>query len=184
MPPPGSSCLLVPSNERLCGTRFSHFSVGGPTPSAPIIGERPSNPQQATTTTRIAQHILYPCEAVDGVISELGGPQQEQEIQNCVPSTGSDDDDESSFYPIRCPTGEARRVPAVGMLRHNLQWLILAVAPFWKSRPDWEKQLHLAFASSYALSTWILVAPLLGAGTRGIPVQDAARIAAESTGSE
>ena len=37
VPPTGSAVLCVPSNERLCGTAFPHFPVGGPTPRG-VIG--------------------------------------------------------------------------------------------------------------------------------------------------
>ena len=40
MPPPKSTALIVPTNERLCGTQFAHFPKGGPTPAATKIGER------------------------------------------------------------------------------------------------------------------------------------------------
>ena len=40
MPPPRSTALVVPTNERLCGTQFAHFPKGGPTPAATKIGER------------------------------------------------------------------------------------------------------------------------------------------------
>ena len=60
MPPPGAEALVVPSNERLCGTQFAHFPVGGPTPAAKHIGQRESPATEA-------QRMLYQCESVDGV---------------------------------------------------------------------------------------------------------------------
>ena len=34
--------MIIPSNERLAWTQFSHFPVGGPTPEGEYIGSKPT----------------------------------------------------------------------------------------------------------------------------------------------
>ena len=65
MPPPRSTALIVPTNERLCGTQFAHFPKGGPTPAATKIGERDYDRPRA-------ERLLYQCESVDGIVTEFG----------------------------------------------------------------------------------------------------------------
>jgi len=123
MPPPSSFPqepqrrhdvgLLVPSNERLCGTQFSHFPVGGPTPHAHAIGERPlplpsddilgagiRNKDEDDDVEAVSDRILYACETVDGTVTELVGPDLQAEIRKYLPNLSGDEQ-----YPIRCPTG-------------------------------------------------------------------------------
>lgn len=173
MPPVGSSCVVIPSNERLCGTQFSHFPKGGPTPSAPTIGVPPNAMQK---TRRVSQSILYPSETVDGAASELGGSRQQWVIQENVPIVNDDE-----TYPIRCPIGDARSVPAVNSLSH-FDALILTVAPFWPGEAtcEWTDQLKSSYLQSFRLGNGNLAVPLLGAGARGAPLCEASKVAAES----
>ena len=64
MPPPKSTALIVPTNERLCGTQFAHFPKGGPTPAAKGIGERDYERPRA-------ERLLYQCESVDGIVTYI-----------------------------------------------------------------------------------------------------------------
>ena len=73
MPPPKSTALIVPTNERLCGTQFAHFPKGGPTPAATKIGERDYERPRA-------ERLLYQCESVDGIVTEFGGAAYESAI--------------------------------------------------------------------------------------------------------
>ena len=73
MPPPRSTALVVPTNERLCGTQFAHFPKGGPTPAATKIGERDYERPRA-------ERLLYQCESVDGIVTEFGGAAYESAI--------------------------------------------------------------------------------------------------------
>ncbi|KAH8095836.1 voltage-gated potassium channel [Aureococcus anophagefferens] len=70
--PPACDRLCVPSNERLVGTQFAHFPVGGPTPVAERIGEA-----ALPDRYREASRMLYQCESVDGAVTEFGGAAQE-----------------------------------------------------------------------------------------------------------
>ena len=97
MPPPKSTALIVPTNERLCGTQFAHFTKGGPTPAATKIGERDYDRPRA-------ERLLYQCESVDGIVTEFGGAAYESAIAE-LPIVSGDAD-----YPVRCKTGGAVRV--------------------------------------------------------------------------
>ena len=86
-------------------------------------------------------------------------------------------------YPVRCKTGNAVRVPvASGPLAAFGDGLILAVPPFYASL-SWRGQLRNAYSNAFALGppTRRVATPLLGAGTRGAPVAEAAAVAAEAT---
>ena len=128
MPPPRSTALVVPTNERLCGTQFAHFPKGGPTPAATKIGERDYERPRA-------ERLLYQCESVDGIVTEFGGAAYESAIAE-LPIVSGDAD-----YPVRCKTGGAVRVPiATGPLASFGDGLILAVPPFYSSLswPVWK----------------------------------------------
>ena len=170
MPPPRSTALVVPTNERLCGTQFAHFPKGGPTPAATKIGERDYDRPRA-------ERLLYQCESVDGIVTEFGGAAYESAIAE-LPLVGGDAD-----YPVRCKTGNAVRVPiATGPLAAFGDGLILAVPPFYASL-SWRGQLLNAYSNAFSLGppTRRVATPLLGAGTRGAPVAEAAAVAAEAT---
>lgn len=196
MPPPNSTHLVVPSNERLVGTQFSHFPVGGPTPSAPYIGSPPTPPDDDENTfssqnnydTLIADYILYASETVDGTVTEYAGPDFERQVHKHCPIV---QDLSETLYPIRCPTGQARNIPSVGYLKQNFDGLILTVAPFYND-PQWERLLESAYTHAIQLArnhpnddnyprtadtATSLATPLLGAGARGAPTQEAARVA-------
>ena len=187
MPPPDCHCLIVPSNERLVGTQFSHFPVGGPTPSAPLIGVPPTSTATTTTTTAKSpvhrDKILYASETVDGTVTEYGGFEFEKMVKQLpLDPTLS----QEQYYPIRCPTGQARTIPSVGYLTHNFETLILAVAPFYESHDDddasacWKTELQSAYRNAFKLAHGTVATPLLGAGARGIPVEEAAQVATDS----
>ena len=128
MPPPKSTALIVPTNERLCGTQFAHFPKGGPTPAAKGIGERDYERPRA-------ERLLDQCESVDGIVTEFGGAAYESAIAE-LPIVSGDAD-----YPVRCKTGGAVRVPiATGPLAAFGDGLILAVPPFYSSLswPVWK----------------------------------------------
>jgi hypothetical protein len=82
-----------------------------------------------TTTTRSAQHIVYPYELVDGIVTELGGIQLQNAIKSTIPLVKGSSKD----YPIRCPTGEAWKVSTKSTTRmlNHFHNLISTGAPFW-----------------------------------------------------
>ena len=179
MPPSCSDMLVVPSNERLVGTQFSHFPVGGPTPAAIYIGERPLHPNTPPPPPRPLDWSLYQCEAVDGVVTELSGTNIKN-IKARAPVLNHD-----AMYPIRCPAGQAVSIPSSGSLSGVFPaGLILTVAPFWPGQPSktWQRVLSSAYRETLSAAqdtntSGSLALPLLGAGARGAPVEHAAAVA-------
>lgn len=175
VPPTGSAVLCVPSNERLCGTAFPHFPVGGPTPSAPLIGERArASPESA------AARMLYQCESVDGAVTELGGVDPDVVARHAPLQSGD------AEYPTRCTAGGAVWVLASGSLAPVFpRGLVLAVPPFWPgaATAKWRADLASTYARALALGAkrGPVAVPLLGAGARGAPVAAAAAVAAAAT---
>ncbi|KAJ1462277.1 hypothetical protein M885DRAFT_428714, partial [Pelagophyceae sp. CCMP2097] len=117
-PPTGADLLVVPANERLCGTQFAHFPAGGPTPSAPRIGAEP----RSSKAPRSA-NLLYPCQSVDGVLTEFAGPDFWAQIAALPPVDGYGD------YAIKCRPGGAVHTSAPRALGFS-SGLVHAVSPF------------------------------------------------------
>ena len=174
--PPACDRLCVPSNERLVGTQFAHFPVGGPTPVAERIGEA-----ALPDRYREASRMLYQCESVDGAVTEFGGAAQEAATLAHAPVVGG-----TEAHPVRCPTGAAVLVPSAGAFaRVFRRGLVLAVPPFWPGAPTdaWRRDLGAAYGSAFDLGCdggAALATPLMGAGARGAPLVDAADAAADA----
>lgn len=192
--------LLNSANERLCGTQFSYFPVGGPTPSCPYVGEPPDMGGPVTErqlgSVRFAERSLYQCESVDGVVTEFGGPELEELCRTIEPvSYRRSAEKDETLYPVRCPPGDARWTPSAGGLKQVFKGgIVHAVAPFWTDRGEPNagtnkaQLLANAYASSFKIAfesdeggrshpTDALICPLLGAGARGAPPEEAAKIA-------
>lgn len=123
--------------------------------------------------------MLYPSQSVDGVIHALSGTAL-RDLLEAVPSRGAD----AAGQPLRCDVGDAVITPAVGGSRDAFDWIAHAVPPFW-SDEHWESRLRSSFVNSLVglcrrlpldASLWV-ASPLLGAGARGAPPEEAARVA-------
>lgn len=177
-PPPRCDCLVVPANERLCGSQFPYFAVGAPTPEAEYIGEPPSGRPKSAMGFAGGDRGLYQCESIDGLVTEYGGHELRMAIAS-VPSVTAD-----VRYPVRCPTGEARRTKAGALHSIFPAGLVHAVAPFWSDK-QWAKTIAKAYAAAFAEAfrhppATALAVPLLGAGARGAPAAAAAEAAARA----
>ncbi|KAJ8598258.1 hypothetical protein CTAYLR_005493 [Chrysophaeum taylorii] len=175
-PPPRADALVVSANERLCGTQFAYFNVGGPTPLGANFGAAALG---FLKTMRVEERALYPCESVDGLVTEYGGTELAR-ILEAIPSISDDLE-----YPVRCPTGGARRTPAGPLATLFPAGLVHAVPPFWGN--DWDRLVASAYRNAFAAAfadapASVLAVPLLGAGARGAPLPDAARAAARAAG--
>ena len=167
--PAGSELLIVPANERLVGTQFTYFPVGGPTP----VGREIGSPQESRK--ELATRLLYACESVDGLVSDYGGFPLDVARRAVRLSSGDED------YPIRCPAGEARRTEAGGLASLFPRGLVHAVAPFYgddRWRETLARTYEAAFRLAFRQQTHIVLTPLLGAGARGLPLPEAASVAA------
>ena len=116
--PPGECDALVnPANERLDGTQFD-----------------PSTASRAFGST-----IVYPSQAIDGLVTEFGGDRLFRTLQALPQDTDGS----------RCPTGSALVTSAEGELTCAYSHLVHAVAPFYRAEicgghghEAWREQLR------------------------------------------
>lgn len=170
-PPVESAALVTPANERLDGTQFTPAEA-----EAQLPGAR-------------ASAIVYPCQTVDGLVHEFGGAELLR-LAHAVPYQRGGDLGE------RCRVGHAVCTPAAGELLDSYQYVVHAVAPVYPHAPAytsagadgrvgaWRRLMvstyHSALTAAAEASISSLAIPLLGAGARGAPVEDAARAAAHA----
>ena len=157
-PPGRCDGLCNSANERLEGTNF--------TPSE-CVRRLPG------------EGIVYPPQTVDGLVSELGGPELAASCRQ-LPMN------ESGY---RCAVGSAVITRATGELTSSgFEHVVHAVAPAVgdgggecaRHRRALVATFSAAFACADAMHVRVLAVPLLGAGARGTPVTVAADAAAEA----
>jgi len=120
--------------------------------------------------------MVYRSQSVDGVLDVQGGASLAQERSRIVRERG----------PLE--PGDATMTPATGRLRETCRFVVHAVAPYYSSHSTWTVQLERAYAaaldlslsSSSSSSPSSAALPLLGAGARGAPVDEAAAVAARA----
>ena len=177
-PLPRYDYLINPANEALIGTRQPYFPIGGPVP--PMI-----RPDKALSSSRwggmdAGENMMYGVQVLDGCVHDECGPQLLAYLQS-LPSQGVD----ASGQTIRCPEGSAICSPSFGSLVPYFGNIIHTVAPF-QSDPAWEKKLESCYLNAFGLAWppsrqntgFTVSTPLVGAGCRGITVENAARVAA------
>ena len=86
---------------------------------------------------------------------------------------------------VRCPTGEARITPA---FRLAAKWVIHAVGPVYREKPEDAAALASAYRAAFALAVEngarTVAAPAVSCGAYGYPIDAAARIAIRTARSE
>ena len=173
---PTRHSLVNPANERLEGTEFSYFPRGGPTPEH----ERGWNSSWWGGMTA-GDNMLYPTQTVDGRVHAEGGLELKEAL-HLVRAAASSNFTAFSF-------GTSHETRAFGaLLRYGLTHVVHTVTPFYSTLQSdqllaacYQTALDTAAASGLAsvgraTSRAVIVAPLLGAGTRGFPVDKAAEI--------
>eukprot|EP00322_Chrysochromulina_rotalis_P031658 CAMPEP_0115883516 /NCGR_PEP_ID=MMETSP0287-20121206/29606_1 /TAXON_ID=412157 /ORGANISM="Chrysochromulina rotalis, Strain UIO044" /LENGTH=213 /DNA_ID=CAMNT_0003339719 /DNA_START=165 /DNA_END=802 /DNA_ORIENTATION=- len=155
--PPGHCDAIVnAANERLQGTGF--------TPSECAVRLR-------------GEGLVYPPQVVDGLVAEAGGVELAAAC-HALP--------ELAPGGIRCRVGTAVTTPAFGELLASYSHVVHAVAPLYDELESelWRKDLTAAFVAAFshadALNLGTIAVPLLGAGARGAPPEEAAEVAAHS----
>mmetsp|Transcript_11387 Transcript_11387/g.25398 ORF Transcript_11387/g.25398 Transcript_11387/m.25398 type:complete len:242 (-) Transcript_11387:65-790(-) len=167
--PPGGRCdvLVNPGNEELVGTsRLPYF---------PMVSE-------AGTC-----HMFYSDQVVDGRVHALG---REELLHACqeLPEVESG---------VRCPVGSAVVTPAFNALSAYYSRIVHTVPPMYEapcpavapvseggSDAHWEEMMlscyqeAIAIARSSTSGGCTMAVPLLGAGARRAPPEEAARVAA------
>lgn len=169
--------LLNPANEALVGARFPYFPRGGPVPHLPKDGYVLSSSRWGGMDA--GEDMLYPVQVLDGLVHEEGGPQLLKYLQTLPVQAPFRD---AVGQPVRCPVGGSVTSPSFGSLTSFVGQIIHTVAPFGND-VDWESKLLGCYLSSFRLAwgpssnTKSMASVLLGAGCRGISVQNAARVA-------
>mmetsp|Transcript_24976 Transcript_24976/g.49646 ORF Transcript_24976/g.49646 Transcript_24976/m.49646 type:complete len:177 (-) Transcript_24976:78-608(-) len=127
----------------------------------------------------VGNGMVFPLGTVDGLVHELGGWQLALRLK-FLPCVVGDE---------KCPVGHAvSSSPGGAELRQKYDRIVHAVPPFFEHHPDPE----LFLRKCYRASLWSafspvedrplrVASPLLGAGARGYPAGDAAKIAASES---
>jgi O-acetyl-ADP-ribose deacetylase (regulator of RNase III) len=174
--------LINPANEALSGTRQPYFPIGGPVPTIKL--------ESALSTSRwggmdAGANMLYAVQVLDGAVHAQCGPQLLSFLQKLPEQSPFVD---QAGQRIRCPVGSAVKSPSFGSLATRFTEIIHTAPPF-QSDPDWEALLLRSYLSSFrlawplgemALRPSVVATVLLGAGCRGISVNNAARVAAQA----
>lgn len=173
-----TTALISPSNPQLCGVRdFSYFPKGGPLPKTkPSVSPHHIMPHVSYWGgIDVREGILYPELVIDGIVHALGGWRLKLECRwkELLAPNGEP-----------CPVGHAVETGVGGQLKDEYQGIIHTTPPFYK----YHKHPHDHLASCYknalakAFESHARVAiPLLGAGGRGFPAEEAVEVAGKAT---
>lgn len=183
--------LLVPANEALVGTRFPYFPVGGPVPYllSSVAGGRGSSVGTMASSRwggmDKGENMMYPVQCLDGIVHAEAGSGLLTYLQS-LPEQHPFRDNAGQI--VRCPVGHAVLSPSFGLSTY-FSALIHTVPPF-SSDENCEVKLLSCYSNSFRLisaSDFARKHPvidqktaatvLLGTGTRGIPIETAARVA-------
>lgn len=166
-PPSGEKAnhaLVNPANETLVGTQFTPDECWRNLHGDPTTGRWDKD------------FVVYPTQAVDGLVTEFGG----EELRIALEAKPVD------AQGRRCPVGSAVLTPATFELRELYDNLIHAVPPFYRmlAPSEWSELLCATYKSvfdtAHRAGFATLALPLLGAGARGAPKAEAMRVAAEA----
>ena len=166
--PPGGEranhALVNPANDQLVGTRFTPEECWKNLHGDPTTGRWDKD------------FVVYPHQAIDGLVSEFGG----DGLAAALAAQPAD------AHGRRCRVGSALMTPAFSELLELYEGLIHAVPPTYRllEPHEWADQLrstyHAAFHTAQRAGVATLAVPLLGAGARGAPMADAILVAAEA----
>ncbi|CAL1167539.1 unnamed protein product [Cladocopium goreaui] len=158
--------LINPANEALVGTKLPYF---------PMQVEPPPELRNSRWCGMEAgSSMFYPMQVVDGRVHRLGGSSLREACERLPDRSPG----------VKCPTGEAVVTEATAGLRMYFEHIVHAVPPMYTS-PTWERCLSLCWQAALE-KAWscgsapTVTSPLLGAGARGAPVEEAARVGAKA----
>ena len=173
-----ATVLINPSNPQLSGVRnFPYFPRGGPVPhETPKSMHKDWQPLGFVSQwggMEVGSGMLYPVSVVDGLVHQLGGWQLDAECRlKSIMAMSSE----------VCPVGNAVVTSAgSGKLRDSYDAIVHTTPPFFKYHDNPLGALHSCYATALqkAFEKGERVAtPLLGAGARGFPIDEAISVAA------
>lgn len=167
-PPRGRCDVLVnAANEELVGTKLPYF---------PMAVEPPPELRNSKwCAMEIGDRMFYPMQVVDGRVHALGGQALRQACARLPEHSPG----------VRCAIGDAVVTEAYGDLCAHFAFIVHTVPPMYQAK-DWAQSLarcwRTAIAQAFTCSEdrLVVAAPLLGAGARGAPVEEAAQVAVEA----
>ena len=176
-----ATVLINPANPQLSGVRnFPYFPRGGPVPrEKPHSMHKDWQPLGFVSQwggMEVGSGMMYPVSVVDGLVHQFGGWRLEYECRlKAIMSMNSE----------ACPVGEAV-ITSAGSdeLRKSYQKIVHTTPPFFKYHDNPQQALHSCYANAMRLAFQEgnrVATPLLGAGARGFPIDDAIRVAATAT---
>ena len=173
-----ATILINPSNPQLSGVRnFPYFPRGGPVPhDRPKSMHKDWQPLGFVSQwggMEVGSGMLYPASVVDGLVHQLGGWRLEGECRlKSMMATNAE----------ACPVGDAVVTSAgSGKLRESYEKIVHTTPPFFQYHDNPKDALHSCYtkALQLAFKEGVCVAtPLLGAGARGFPIDEAISVAA------
>jgi O-acetyl-ADP-ribose deacetylase (regulator of RNase III) len=179
------NCLWNPANEALTGPSLPYFAIGGPVP--PLVSGNNSKKSLSSSSwggMDAGQNMLYPIQCIDGCVHSEAGGQLLSYLQSLPPKYPFID---AAGQTIRCPVGDAVSSPSFGLSAY-FDYIIHTVPPF-ANECNWEQKLSTCYMRSFQLSASLrgmkdapttITTALLGSGTRGISIDNAALVAAKS----
>ncbi|KAI2495710.1 Macro domain [Fragilaria crotonensis] len=177
-----ATVLVNPSNPQLSGVKnFPYFPRGGPVPDEiPRSMHKDWQPLGFVSQwggMEVGSGMLYPVSVVDGLVHHLGGWRLQAECRlKAIMAKNSE----------ACPVGHAVVTSSgSGKLREFYEKIVHTTPPFFRYHDNpqgalgtcYENALHLAFKEGARVAT-----PLLGAGARGFPIDEAISVAATAAG--
>ena len=189
--------LINPANNSLTGPQRAAFPRGGPVP--------PGGSEAANLKANHGWDILYPQQAVDGLVHLQGGDELRAALRRAAPVLEAHD----SGDHLRCRVGEAVLTSGVdgtgskGPSGLPFDAIVHTVPPFWPrgddlkepaARAQWADALRSCYTNSFRLAVEFaaglgrsgaaagvaIATPVLGAGARGAPFAQAARVLADA----
>lgn len=173
--------LLNPANEALVGAKLPYFPRGGPVPTS-TNADKNAFKSSKWGGMDVGDDMLYPVQVVDGMVHEQCGPALLHFLKSLPEEPPFEDD---AGQRIRCPVGTSVISPSFGSLKPYFGSILHTVSPFYRD-PKWESKLLNCYFSSFQMAYKSLrgqkeitiASVLVGSGARGIPVEEAARVAA------
>lgn len=167
-PPRGRCDVLVnAANEELVGTKLPYF---------PMAVEPPPELRSSKwCAMEIGNNMFYPMQVVDGRVHALGGQALRQACAKLPEQSPG----------IRCAVGNSVVTEAYGDLCTHFAFIVHTVPPMYQAK-DWAQSLSSCWQTAIAQAftrregRLVVAAPLLGAGARGAPVEEAAQVAVEA----
>eukprot|EP00941_MAST-03F_sp_MAST-3F-sp1_P002654 g2654.t1 len=163
--------LVTSANESLVGAKLPYLEKGAP---APVVSPSANSDTNQWGGLEAGKNMVYPIQCVDGVVAIAGGKELREACRRI----------EKDSHNFRCPVGQNVETVATGDLRKNFELVLHSVVPYYFD-PEWSRLMLESYNNILdrvmcSSGEKEVVLPLLGAGQKGAPPQEAAKIAVKS----